>query len=87
MAKQSNQNDQANSFDDDIPDPVAEDNDLPLGPDNRREMGYVGQLVQPGDGDVDEFDDVAEMVAVDEGFGSPESQPAEEAAMHISDTP
>jgi hypothetical protein len=85
MATQDNQNAQANSFDNSIPDPVNDDNELDLGPDNRTEMGYVGQLVQPGDGDVDEIDDEADAVALDEGFASYESQPAEEAAMHAVD--
>lgn len=70
---------------DDIPDPTAEDNELDLDPDNRREMGYVGQIVQPGDEDVDATDDVAETIATDEGFDAFEGQSAEEAAMHMID--
>lgn len=87
MAENSNQNNQVNSFDDGIPNPVVDDNELESGPDNRVEMGYVGQLVQPGDGDVDEYDDEADAIGSDMGFGSPDSQSAEEAAMHTVDGP
>jgi hypothetical protein len=85
----SNQNTPYNRFDmpDDVPDPVAEDNDLPLGPDRREALGYVGQLVQKGDGDVDDVDDESNTVALDEGFGTLEDQSAEEAAMHTVDEP
>lgn len=43
----------------------------------------VGQLVQPGDEDIDSWDDEATAVATDEGVGIEGDYSAEEAAMHI----
>jgi hypothetical protein len=55
----------------------AEDDDM--GNDSTR----AGQLVQPGDEDVDGIDDESNTVALDEGFSVDGDYSAEEAAMHI----
>lgn len=45
----------------------------------------AGQLVQPGDTDVDDIDDETNTIALDAGFGVEGDVSAEEAAMHIVD--
>jgi hypothetical protein len=55
-----------------------EDQDNPAADPTR-----VGQLVQPGDEDVDAYDDESNVIAVDEGEGFEGDYSAEEAAMHV----
>jgi hypothetical protein len=43
----------------------------------------AGQLVQPGDEDVDAYDDESNVIAVDQGEGFEGDYSAEEAAMHV----
>ena len=67
-------------FDEFVPDPDA---DLPGGPDDREPE--VGRLVEP-DSEVDMIDKTAESVAQDVGADDGDLS-AEEAAMHITDSP
>lgn len=61
---------------------LSEDQDNP-GADPTR----AGQLVQPGDEDVDVFDDEATVIATDQGEGFEGDLSAEEAAMHVIEDP
>jgi hypothetical protein len=56
----------------------AEDIDNPAADPTR-----AGQLVQPGDTDVDDIDDETNVIAIDEGAGLEGDLSAEEAAMHV----